>query len=133
MKTKLPIWTLIWLPLASAVLSLVLSPSFIGSAGAQSTAFSITSPATITGDGAKHALATSGTCQWVVIKAVKGNSADIMIGDTNTSSSRGLALVSTATDGGSLRIDSLVRNGIVLSSIYYYAATGDKLTYVWGN
>ncbi len=90
----------------------------------------------ITGDSATHQLQTSGTARWVQLSAPSGNGSAVRIGDASTGSSQGTAMVPGAAfmyppipadnDRGASS-----EHLYDLSSIYYYAATGDKVTVQW--
>ncbi len=99
--------------------------------------------ADITGDAATHAVfSTGGTARWVSIvtcgstNCASANASPVRIGDSNTSATRGQPIA----PGGSFFLPVLAsdtREGQTmhlynLSSIYYYAATGDKISVAWG-
>lgn len=88
----------------------------------------------ITGDAATHQLATSGTCRTVQIIAPSGNGAVVRIGDSTTSSSKGLPVAAGAglflPPLDSDQRESIQQHLYNLSALYYYAASGDKLDFV---
>lgn len=100
-----------------------------------------TSIATITGDGAKHQIASSGQARWVQVVA-KGPSAstipnvsDVIVGDSAITTNRGLAL---APGSGFMFPPITIPPGGVanqylydLSAIYYLVATNDHITILW--
>lgn len=97
-------------------------------------AVTVTSSADITGDAAAHAVGT-GLARWVQVDAVTGNSADVRVGGSNTSSTIGKRIAA----GGSQFFPPIAPNGYEstsdnsydLSSMFYYAATNDKVTITW--
>jgi hypothetical protein len=102
---------------------------------AQSGTVKPTSAADITGDAATHQLATSGQARWVLFIAQSGNAAVVRIGDSQVSISRGAPI----SAGAGLLFPALgvdqreasAEHLYDLSAIYYYAATGDKLSVLW--
>lgn len=85
----------------------------------------------ITGDGSAHRLSTTSIgARWVQIVALSGNGAVVRIGDSNVGSSRGTPIAA----GGGFMLPT--PNGgfpsYDLSTIYYYAANGDKLAVTYG-
>ena len=91
---------------------------------------------TITGDGAAHQLATSGSARWVQFVATTGNAAAVRVGDSLTSATRGIPV---AAGGGWLfppmPVDTRMSGQASLyklSTIYYYAASSDTLNVVIG-
>jgi hypothetical protein len=93
-----------------------------------------TSYTEITGDAATHQLASSGTCRSIQFIMPVGNVAVVRVGDSTTAISKGLPVAA----GAGLFLPPLTldtRQGIEqryydLSSLYYYAATGDKVDFV---
>ncbi len=104
------------------------------SVGAQTA--TVTTLAQITGDAATHQIATSGTARWVQINALTGNGAVIRVGDSATSATRGLPIAAGAgMMYPPMPIDTRVSNQASLyrvSTLYYYAASGDKLNVLMG-
>lgn len=99
----------------------------------QSGVSEIGSLADITGDAAAHQLSSTAIdAKWVIIIALSANGAVVRVGDTNTSASRGAAVAA----GGGLTLPLLTpmqpRNAYDLSKIYYYAASGDKISVIYG-
>lgn len=99
---------------------------------AQSGTVRPTTVADLTGDAASHQLATSGQARWVQFVALAANGAAIRIGDSNVSATRGTAV---AAGGGFMlppvsndNRESTQDHFYNLSSIYYYAGSGDKIT-----
>ena len=98
---------------------------------------SLTTVTDVTGDAGTHQLQATGTAKWVLVIAPTTNSATVRIGDQNTSVSRGAAVAA----GAGLMLPPIPPSSTLaakdqvygLSSIYYYAAVGDKLSIVWGN
>ena len=91
----------------------------------------VSSAADITGDGAAHALQSSKTtARWVVVISASTNSAVIRLGGSTTSSSQGAAIAV----GGGFMYPPIPAGSVYydLNALYYYAATGDKLTVIWG-
>jgi hypothetical protein len=89
--------------------------------------------ADITGDGANHAIsATTLKVRWMLVIADSGNAADVRIGDSNISATRG-AVVSA---GGGLLLPPSTgtssQSQYDLSNIYYRAGTGDKISVTGG-
>lgn len=96
-----------------------------------------TTIADITGDAASHQLATSGQARWLQFVAPAANSAAIRIGDSNVGASRGTYV---APGGGFMMPvlesdsrESTTQHFYKLSSIYYYAGSGDKITITYAN
>lgn len=91
----------------------------------------------ITGDAATHQLQSSGFAKWVLIIPLAANSAKVRIGDSATSATRGAEVA----PGGGLFMppfpidtrQSVQQHRYDLSAIYYFAATGDKISVIWGN
>lgn len=94
---------------------------------------SIRTIADITGDAAAHQLSTTAiSARWVLIVTLAANSAVVRVGDVSTSTSRGAAVAA----GGGLFFPPIAgtRQQPVLydlSTIYYYAGSGDKITVVY--
>lgn len=97
-----------------------------------------TTPADITGDGSAHQLVSAGgTARWVSVIAQSGNAAVIRLGDSTTSSSRGQPIAA----GGTFFFPALPADSreavnqhfYNLGAIYYYAASSDKISVMWGN
>jgi len=104
---------------------------------AQSTgAIALSSVADLTGDGSTHAVAASGTARWVVVLAATSNTANVRVGDSTVSSTRGASIL----PGGSFMFPAMpsapkmntADQYYSLSGVYYYAAVGDKVSVVWG-
>lgn len=100
---------------------------------AQSGTMEVGTLADITGDAAAHQLSSTAIdAKWVIIIALTANGAAVRIGDANTSVSRGAAVAA----GGGLTLPLLTpmqpRNAYDLSKIYYYAASGDKISVLYG-
>ena len=89
----------------------------------------IHSLATITGDGATHALSASAVkASWVQIQAPSTNSAAVRVGDSNTSSTRGATV---AAGGFQFAPSHGNANMYDLNTIYYYAETGDEIDVIY--
>lgn len=94
-----------------------------------------TTLADITGDAAAHKVASSGTARWVQFIAASGNAAVVRVGDSNVSTTRGLPIAAGAGQmfpmlNGDQR-SSVNQQYYDLSTIYYVAAIGDKVSIVW--
>lgn len=95
----------------------------------------ISCAADITGDAAAHQLVASGSARWIQFIAPAANGAVVRIGDSTTSVSRGLPVAA----GGGLMLPalpvetrlSLQDHFYSLAGIYYYAGSGDKLSYCY--
>jgi hypothetical protein len=94
--------------------------------------------ADITGDNAAHKLQASGSAKWVQFVAQSSNTGTARVGDSTCSATRGIPLAAStgfmfppipSTPGQAVPGAQLYD----LASIYYYAATGDKLSVTWGN
>lgn len=91
----------------------------------------------ITGDAATHQLQTSGFAKWVLIIPLAANTSKVRIGDSATNATRGAEIA----PGSGLFMppfpvdtrQSVQQHRYDLSAIYYYAATGDKISVIWGN
>ena len=95
------------------------------------TLVAVSSAADITGDGAAHTLqATKTTARWVVVIAATTNTAAVRLGGSGVSVSQGAAVAA----GGGFMYPPMpnLNTQYDLSTLYYYAAVGDKLTLVWG-
>lgn len=98
----------------------------------------VTTTADVTGDGAAHQIGVTGTATWVQFIALPSNTASgaVRIGDANVSASRGAAIAPgagfmlppIAAEPRQSAEDRLYD----LSKLYYFAASGDKLSIVWG-
>ncbi len=116
----------------------VISLTFIATAllVAQGT-LKVTTLADITGDGATHQIATSGSARWVEVCGLAANGAVIRTGDSSTSSTRGQFVAA----GGCFLYQSVAadtREGVNqhlynLANLYYYAALNDKVVILWAN
>lgn len=88
----------------------------------------------ITGDASAHQIATTGSCRTVQIIAPSGNAAVVRIGDSTTTSSKGLPVAAGAglflPPLDSDQRESVQQHFYNLSAIYYYAASNDKLDFV---
>ena len=95
------------------------------------TIVAVSSASDITGDGAAHALqATKTTARWVVVIAATTNTAAVRLGGSTVSVSQGAVVAA----GGGFMYPPMpnLNTQYDLSTLYYYAAVGDKLTLVWG-
>ncbi len=96
-----------------------------------------TSPTWISGDGAAHALATSGAARWVQFVCPSTNSSHVFIGASNVSSSNGV----DCAPGGAFfmpPLPSSASDGITpplydLTAWFYLVANGDKLSITRAN
>lgn len=82
----------------------------------------------ITGSGAAVQIASSGTARWVQIIADPGNANPIRVGDAQVSSTRGARIAA----GGGLMLPPQGQS-YGLQYIYVYAASGDKVSVLWGD
>lgn len=81
-----------------------------------------------------HAFGT-GTARWIQIICPAANSAVVRLGDVNISATQGLPIAA----GGGMLYPPLPANPIIrgsnqlydLSTLYYRAASGDKVSIVW--
>ncbi len=94
----------------------------------------IHTPADITGDASAHQMFTSATSAlWVSFIAPSGNGAVVRIGDSTTSATVGQPIAA----GGSFFMPvrhAPGREGLYdLTSLYYYAGSGDKISVAWSN
>jgi hypothetical protein len=96
----------------------------------------ITSLTDISGSSATVQLSASGSARWIQFIAPTANMSVVRIGDSNIGTTRGAAvapgggfmmpvIVSPSEPAGATRYS--------LSGIYYYVATGDKLSVIWAN
>lgn len=83
----------------------------------------------IAGDSATHQVSASGVVRWVQFVAPSTNSGTVRVGDSNVTSTRGTPLAA----GGGMMYPVLPSQqpGYALSQIYYFVATGDKLSISW--
>lgn len=115
---------------ALLITSLLLFQPWSGPVSAQALV-QVSSATDITGDGAAHALQSSKTtARWVVVISASTNSAVIRLGGSTVSSSQGAAIAV----GGGFMCPPIPAGSVYydLNALYYYAATGDKLTVIWG-
>lgn len=92
-------------------------------------AINIASVADVSGDGASHQIASSGTARWVQIVARSTNASVVIVGDSAITTTRGVPI---APGGGFMFPASQNSNDpYPLSSIYYLAQTGDKVSILW--
>ncbi len=132
-----------YLLMAIALIVLVWAIGFHPSTvSAQGGTVLIVTPADLIGDAAAHQLfPLGGTARWVSVIACGStnctatNAAPIRLGDSSTSATRGQPIA----PGGSFFLPSMAadpREGVPeqlwnLSSLYYYAASGDKISVAW--
>ena len=96
-------------------------------------AVSITSISDVSGDGAAHPIATSGSAYWIQLRAPSTNSSTVRWGSSSVSASNGNEIAA----GGSqfLPIVAGANGGAAeyysLSGIYYLIQAGDKLEIVY--
>lgn len=111
---------------------------------AQGGTVAITSPVDITGDAAAHQLVSAGgTARWVSVvtcgstNCAAANASPVRIGDSNVSATRGQPIAPGGTFFfPALPADSreaIQQHFYNLGSLYYYAASGDKISVAWGN
>ena len=97
----------------------------------------ITSTADIAGDGASHAIATSGAARWIQFVCPSTNTSAVRIGDSTVSTSIGIP----CAPGGAMLFPALPSSpadGITapvydLSKVFYLIQSGDKLSITRAN
>ncbi len=91
----------------------------------------ITTLADLTGNGATQQVAATGVCRWVQFVALPSNAAAVRVGDSNTTVSRGVPI---AAGGGYVPPVPTNTNYVyTLATLYFYAASGDKVSVSCGN
>lgn len=82
----------------------------------------------ITGDAANHAVST-GTARWIQFVAPAANAANVRVGDSNISSTRGIPI----PPGGSMFLPESPDLGLGydLANVFYRATTGDIVSIAW--
>ncbi len=92
----------------------------------------INSLADITGNATSHPFASVSTpALWVQVVAPAANAAAVRLAGSAVSSTQGAVIA----PGGSFLLPMSQRSGLYydLSTLYYYAASGDKVSIIWGN
>lgn len=118
---------------AMITLAIVMTPKTSAQQGGKAIVVSSTD---ITGDGAAHKIQASGFARWIQINCSASNASLVRVGDVNVSSSRGAPLVA----GGGVMLPPIPSAPQMaapdqyynMGEIYYFAATGDKISIIWG-
>jgi hypothetical protein len=83
----------------------------------------------ITGDGAVHAIASTGSARWIIFAALSTNSSVIRLGDSNITTSRGVP-VPPGQSFSVFESTSTFRHS--LAGWDYLIQSGDKLSITYG-